>query len=69
MTWQECEGSFDATEWSVEGKPLHQFVVEPLPEGGWSWTVWVPGIPPAPVCHGVADTAQDAMHTAHSSLN
>jgi hypothetical protein len=67
MPWERDGDTYNSTARDLSGTVAFHVVVEAMPDGTWTWTVWRPGDPPRLARYGTAATAQAAMQLAESA--
>ena len=67
MLWERDGDTYNATASDPSGTVVFHLVVEAVPNGSWTWTVWRPGDPPTLARYGTAGTIQEAMHLAEQA--
>jgi hypothetical protein len=67
MLWERDSDTYDLTVRNLSGTVEFHLVVEAMPDGTWTWTVWRPGDPPRLARYGTAATAEQAMQLAEKA--
>ena len=67
MPWERDGDTCNADVADLSCAVVFNLVVEPVPDGSWTWTVWRPGNPPRLARYGTAGTVLEAMHLAEQA--
>jgi hypothetical protein len=67
MLWEKDGDIYFSVVADPAGTAVFHLIVEALPDGTWTWTVWRPGDPPRLARYGTSDTVQGAMQRAEQA--
>jgi hypothetical protein len=67
MPWERDGDAHNADVADLSGTVAFHLVVEAVPDGSWTWTIWRPGDPPRLARYGTAGAVQEAMHLAEQA--
>jgi hypothetical protein len=67
MFWERDGEAYHATVADAAGAVEFHLVVEVVPDGSWTWTIWRAGDPPRLTRYATSGTAEEAMGAAEQT--